>query len=378
MANSSLMDHPDIPRKKENLVYAGIWLIVACLYIFHIVFDHNMDSPIPGTMVAAKMLHVLAPCFVVFLVNNYLLIPRLLTGVRRHTACYVVSVAILVLLTSYVEYLVFTGEIFSSPHPHPDSGAVHGNAPPPPPDEGRFPMPIVHGMIYLFLTVGANVAVALIFRQMDYDLERQCLINAHMESQLSHLKEQINPHFYLNMLNNIHGLIEVAPERARQMVFDMSQLMRYMLYDSACQRIPLASELKFLRDYMRVMEQRFPRDKVSVTTLFPTDNASAGIMIPPLLFLAFIENAFKHGVSYRSSSFVAVAIEVGDATVRFTCINSMPADGEGRPAEPSRKGIGLSNVRKRLNLLYGSKANLDIESTSHSFKVNLTIPIYDS
>lgn len=211
------------------------------------------------------------------------------------------------------------------------------------------------------------------FQRFDDRFEKESLMKANAESQLAYLKNQINPHFYMNMLNNIHGMIEIDPDKAQLMVIDMSQLMRYMLYESSRRMIPLSEEIMFLRNYMSLMRQRFPENKVSVTSEFPADNEIVGISLPPLLFLVFIENAFKHGVSYQEASFVAVSIEVSQQSVRFNCINS----NHSRICDDMETtGIGLRNIRQRLSLIYGDKASLDLNVSRTTYTVNLIIPAH--
>lgn len=179
----------------------------------------------------------------------------------------------------------------------------------------------------------------------------------------------------MNMLNNIHGMIEINAEKAQEMVIDMSNLMRYMLYDSSNDRIALSSEIAFLKNYLRLMRQRYPEDRVKITVDFPSESAVSGVMIPPLLFLVFIENSFKHGISYRDDSFVSVRIEVQDNRVIFTCLNSVhpSADNHGHD-----HGIGLKNIRERLRLIYGDKARCDIRTTASTYLVNLSIPTHET
>ena len=233
------------------------------------------------------------------------------------------------------------------------------------------PLPLFLDFTYSLLVVGGNLAIALIFQRFDDTLERESLMKTNAEARLEYLKAQINPHFYMNMLNNIHGMIEIDPERAQTMVIDMSRLMRYMLYDSSKPMISLSDEVGFLQNYLRLMRLRFPENRVSITTDFPTEEKTRGISVPPLLSLVFIENAFKHGVSYRESSFVGVSMELGGNTLRVTCVNSRHSRGD---EQASDGGIGLSNVKQRLQLLYGDRASLEINATDSVYTVNLTIP----
>lgn len=367
-------------RNKENLIYWGLWAIIVLLYVLHVVSEHSDNPDVTFTVRdGVRMANTLLPLIALFVINNYVLIPRLLW--RHRLGWYVAASLVAVALVATWQYLshihgrppMFDGLWAEDSELH--KAFIRRHRP------HFVPMPFVHDLVNTILVVGGNLAIALISRQMKFNFEREQLLAANMENRLQQLKTQINPHFYMNMLNNIHGLIELDPPKAQDMVVDMSQLMRYMLYDSSQPHISLGAEIKFLSDYLRLMRQRFPADKVTVTSDFPDENVMAGIQVPPLLFLVFIENAFKHGVSYRRPSFVAISLEVSSDRrhLHFTCINSTLPPGSGQTA-PDRNGggIGLKNVRQRLSLIYGAEASLQIQETTASYTVNLTIPIHDT
>ena len=127
------------------------------------------------------------------------------------------------------------------------------------------PLPMFLDLVYDILIVGVNLAVALIFQRLDDKLERERMQKREAQNQLAYLKAQINPHFYMNMLNNIHAMIDIDAERAQDMLINMSKLMRYTLYDSSCERIALSSEIAFLNNYLSLMKQRYPDNRVSIT-----------------------------------------------------------------------------------------------------------------
>ena len=178
----------------------------------------------------------------------------------------------------------------------------------------------------------------------------------------------------MNMLNNIHGMIEIDAEGAQQMVIDMSHLMRYMLYDSSRATTTLDKEVEFISTYLSIMRRRYPRERVEISARLPEGDILRHIELPPLLFLVFIENAFKHGISYRRNSFVAISLSIEGDTLDFSIINSRPQE----PPLHSASGIGLTNIRQRLDLIYGSRAILDITETPQSYTAHLTIPIHEA
>ncbi len=351
-------------RKTETMVYAGLWALAIGIYMLDIMRNRaQMSQPLIDHTVVRAILSTMLPFFGLFLINNVILIPRLLLR-NRLLPYFILTAALVIVLWTY-QYFYFIHKISILPA---DARPI-----PPPHMRSLLPMPLVLDFTYALLVVGCNLAIALMFQRFDDKLDRESLMKANAETQLTYLKAQINPHFYMNMLNNIHGMIEINPEQAQSMVIDMSQLMRYTLYDSSRPIIPLSDEIVFLQNYLRLMRQRFPEDSLSIRSQFPPEAEMRGISIPTLLFLVFIENAFKHGVSYRESSFVSVSIEIVGTTVRFSCMNSAHSCGN-----ESDKGIGLKNIRERLKLLYGSGANLSIVHTESVYTVHLTIPAHET
>lgn len=342
-------------------IYVGIWGIVISLYLLNAMqVRSQMSLPLLDVSVFTNMIHTLLPFLILFLVNNTLLIPRLL--LKNRMPAYLLSVVVVMFVVWMVQYYDFIHHmqmrpprVSMRPHPHP-----------------LIPLPLLMDFTYSLLVVGCNIAIVLIFQRFEDKIERESLMKTNMESQLAYLKAQINPHFYMNMLNNIHGMIEIAPEKAQAMVIDMSQLMRYMLYDCSKPLISLADEVAFLRNYLRVMRLRYPESKLCITESYPDDKDMQSIKIAPLLFLVFIENAFKHGVSYREHSFVTVEMRVCDSKLEFACINSCHSTASATLSD--HVGIGLKNIRQRLELLYGSDAEFEISSSRSCYTVNLTIP----
>lgn len=360
-----------VTRKRgvETGIYIGLWVLVAGLYLLDVVRERSYTTmPLIDGVVLRQAAVCLLPYLTLFLINNLVLIPRLLF--RDRYVIYLCSAVCAVLAVWFLqnELFRFYEELrhVQFDHPRPHHGLHHGPHP-------LLPMPMMLSLVYDMLIVGANLAIALIFQRMEALIEQQRLQKANAEERLAYLKAQINPHFYMNMLNNIHGMIDIDTEKAQDMVIAMSKLMRYMLYDSSRPHIDLSEEIAFLRNYLDLMRQRYPSDKVRISADLPPDRDISGVMVAPLLFLVFIENAFKHGISYREESFVAVRIAVDGESVSFTCLNSRHQGR--RSGEPH--GIGLHNVESRLNLIYGNRYHLETVSDGPVYRVNLTIPVYE-
>ena len=170
----------------------------------------------------------------------------------------------------------------------------------------------------------------------------------------------------MNTLNNIHALVDIDPEKAKESIEEFSKLMRHVLYEGDKPTIPLPDELDFLRHYIALMRMRYA-DTVRIDLTLP--ERADGAEIPPLVLASFVENAFKHGISYEKPSFVRVSVSVEAGKIVFRCVNSR----QGAEQVQSH-GIGLSNVRGRLNLLYGDRYTLHIDQDGEVYDVLLLLP----
>ena len=226
---------------------------------------------------------------------------------------------------------------------------------------------LIH-IVTAFLVVGFNIAIKLFFKSVRDDEHLKELENQRLQSELKYLKYQINPHFFMNTLNNIHALVDIDTQKAKGSIVELSKLMRYVLYEASNKTILLSREIQFLKNYITLMRLRFT-DKVFIKVEFPTEIPE--VQIPPLLFISFIENAFKHGVSYRRESFIHVSVQLEEGNrISFRCANSC-----GGVVDKKDHGIGLENIRKRLRLLFGNDYTLSITEKEGEFAVLLLIPL---
>lgn len=224
-------------------------------------------------------------------------------------------------------------------------------------------------LIIAVLMMGFDLAVALFARYQEEEEKARRLEATHLQHELEYLKAQIHPHFFMNMLNNIHAMVEIDPARAQKMIMELSRLMRYVLYEGAAERTPLRVEAEFIEGYVNLMRERYVSGKVRVELRLPAADEMAAVRVPPLLFISIIENAFKHGISYQRPSFVEIALTVSAGSVCLDCRNSF----HPRPASSGR-GVGLSNLRQRLALLYADRFSLRTETVGDTYHVTLTIP----
>ena len=222
-------------------------------------------------------------------------------------------------------------------------------------------------IVILLLMMGMNIGIKLYFKQRGDRKRLEQLEKENLEQQLEYLKYQINPHFFMNTLNNIHALVDIDAEKAKSTILELSKMMRFVLYEGDKKGVPLTREFGFIRNYITLMRLRYT-DKVQISIDLPSQTPD--LMIPPLMLITFIENAFKHGVSYQHASFIEVKAEVQGDTLYFSCRNS-----KAEKSNEEKGGVGLANVKQRLKLLYDNDYSLKIQDDSDVYSVQLTIPL---
>lgn len=383
----------------EWFIYAVLWSVVfmAPAVDMYLKASANASFEFRWSDVREVWSNVL-PFFVLFLFHNLLLAPRLL--LRRKTAVYIVSiVCVLVvfqLLQKYdrwekisrlrtpqqQEFRQFPPQLPGGFTPSIDElesiSKSKGGLSFRRNDRRENPTPHFRPWVLFYpdsvrlviavLMLGLNIAVKLLFKsQRDEEVLKE-LEHQHLQQELEYLKYQINPHFFMNTLNNIHALVDIDAKKAKDTILELSRLMRYVLYEGSNRTIPLVREVKFLQHYIALMRLRYT-DKVHIEENI-TQEIPGEVQVPPLLFISFVENAFKHGISYQAASFIRVAVRLEGNEVFFRCSNSRHA----KNGDPN-SGIGLENVRKRLRLLYGNGYYLNIDGKSETFDVLLVIPL---
>ena len=385
---------------KENLTYLALWLILFLTPIISMGIRSTTDSGFEFDW--TEVFHVwriYGVYFIIFLIHNFLLAPIL---IYKHKKLMYFAITICLLSIFFVYQCLQRPERpmrhkFRHHHEMMDrrpqqmekmkdmrtkdfEGAFDEEAMPMPqrdkrprrmkPDDkppfGFGPSDIIHSVMMVLL-LGMNLGVKLYFKSDRDEKEMQLLEKKNLEQQLEYLKYQINPHFFMNTLNNIHALVDIEPEQAKTTILELSKLMRYVLYEGAKSSVSLGREIDFLNNYITLMKLRFT-DKVKIQVDFPTNVPEK--LIPPMLFITFVENAFKHGISYKEDSYINVKMRFNDNRLYFTCENSKHDESIAE-----RGGVGLQNVKKRLALIYGENYHLDINDGAKEYTVQLDIPL---
>jgi LytS/YehU family sensor histidine kinase len=203
------------------------------------------------------------------------------------------------------------------------------------------------------------------------ELER--LEQARLGAELGFLRAQVNPHYLFNTLNTIYSCALDQPAKVPELLLKLSHSLRYVLYESEQDRVPLEKEIQHLADYIALQELRL---EGRVQVQFTVEGFISGQTIAPLLLIAFVENAFKYCAEFLTrEGRINIALAVDGAQLRFRCVNDCLAAAEqaaNQPA-PAEGGIGLQNVRKRLALAYGKRQQLHISQPAGQFQVDLLI-----
>jgi two-component system, LytTR family, sensor kinase len=222
-----------------------------------------------------------------------------------------------------------------------------------------------------FLITGFSLGLRVTNKYIENEEKRKELEKERLNSELAFLKNQISPHFFFNTLNNIYSLVEINTNDAQKSILQLSKLMRYLLYESEQGNTVLSREIDFMKNYIDLMRLRLS-NKIDLQVEFP--ETPPELKIPPLLFIPFIENAFKHGIRNREKSFIFISMKVNNSEVFFTCKNSRFDKSDDVLQEES--GIGLDNVKKRLSLLFSGKHKLSVKETADSFGIDLQIDLH--
>ena len=368
-------------QKYENLTYLALWSLLFIAPVLSLYIRSTNDTQLAFSWLEVLMVwRKLLFFFAAFLVHNYLLAPLLVYRGRRWT--YFALVAVMVAAFAVWQCSTRPNERRFGPVP------TEQGIPPRPfddmenePREPREPKPHfrkhapvmlgqhdVVSVIVLILMLGMNLGVKLYFKQRRDQQQLAELEKQNLERQLEYLRYQINPHFFMNTLNNIHALVDIDPEKAKHTILELSKMMRFVLYEGNKKMVPLSAELGFLQNYITLMSLRYT-DNVQITVNLPS--APAGSEVPPLLFVTFVENAFKHGISYQQQSFVEVGATIENGMLTFQCRNSkQPTASSQQPG-----GVGLRNIRERLELIYGNRYTLNINDNINTYHIELTIPL---
>ena len=317
-------------NKKHRGLEIAIHLICWGLFFAFPLF--MLQQPNGSINWKAFMHHCVMPSTVciIFYLNYFLFIPRLLFKERNKEffIANMVAIFLLILGMNYYSTICF-----------------------PPRMDNKYLPPriffILRDVLSLVFSAGLSVSIRMSIRLSQAEAEKQEAVKSRTEAELKNLRNQLNPHFLLNTLNNIYALIAFDSDKAQQAVQELSKLLRYVLYDNQQTYVPLCKEVDFIRNYIELMRIRLSAN-VQMITKFDIQPDSQ-TLIAPLIFISLIENAFKHGISPTESSFISIHLSENDKEVICEIRNSNhPKTVEDK----SGSGVGLEQVSRRLEILY--------------------------
>lgn len=333
--------------RKYYLHHFVFWLLLFAAWHFFRYQDYPKDNGLWISLVKVADLALLV------YTTNYLLIPILL---YRKKYWLFGTIFLLMVVASSIFKMYVLGHLMHNPRMFSLAGGLKGR--------------IYDNVLPHILLVSTGAAFKLLLDQVKSQRRMAELAKEKANAELGFLKSQINPHFLFNSLNAVYFLIDKENAEARKTLLQFSDLLRYQLYDCNADKIEVEKEVNFLRDYMRLQQLRKDNTyKVS----FTVGEEVKGFYITPLLLIPFVENAFKH-ISHNAGmrNFVEVALNRRNGQMVFSVLNSKE---NHRQNNDPVGGIGLNNVKRRLELLYPDRHILSVKETADTFSIELTVKI---
>jgi two-component system, LytTR family, sensor kinase len=313
-------------------------------------------------------------CASLFYSNYFIFIPRFL--LKKRIVEYIILIVLSIFAVLVLLYFFPTQnhrmDIIPDhppfPEPKPNLGDSHGSFPRPLPRHFPFinPSTVVPFIIWI-LSSGIRMTSEW------YKSERQNVIieKEKLNTELAFLKSQVNPHFIFNVLNNICYLARIKSDATEEAIIKLSHLLRYNLYDFKHDKVSLDKEIQYLNDYIDIQKLRLYNNiKVNFIIKGNTDIA----MIEPLLFIPFVENAFKHGISTTENGEINIILVVTSNILNFRVQNPV---FHKLHQEETEKGLGLNNVLRRLNILYPDKHEITLSNNGSEYIADLKIILND-
>lgn len=337
----------------ENLLYLMVWMVIILVPVLNSKMLEEVHVSLENILIAWLKI---APYLLIFIIHNSLIAPRLLLRKHRYVWYLVVNLltitAVFSLVAIYEKYAPYDTEPY----------ILNGKA-------SFTDLAIYWNILLGFFMTGLNMGIKLLYRSLRDEQQMEELKRQNLQAEMDYLRYQINPHFFMNTLNNIHALIDIDTEYAKSAVIELSKMMRYVLYESGSETISLKKDIQFIENYIELMRIRYD-SSIDICLDYPATIPNK-VAIPPLLLIVFVENAFKHGVSYNHASFIHIRIGYRDDAVTAVISNS-----RHEKSRPGTTGIGLENVKKRLALIYQDNYTLSIDDSDPAvYTVKLIIPL---
>lgn len=328
-------------------VYHSIFWVA--FFALMVLYGYQEDMGVAFTL-SNELLNLLFYMVLVY-INLYYLIPRYLA---RHAFLYMGLVLVASALLTPIKIAVFYLKLSGQP-------------------EYQMQLVKTQGMEFIInvLVTLLSTVLRVIMDWWRYQNEKQLLLTQTMQSELRFLKSQINPHFLFNTLNNLYALTLKKSDKAPEIVLKLSEIMRYMLYECNEKRVLLSKEIQYIYNYLDLERLRQP---AGAEITFTTEGHISDQLVAPLLFVPFLENSFKHGLNHSvaGGGFVRLHLRAEGDALEFSIENSKP-EHMPRQEHPRSGGIGLTNIRQRLQLLYPGQHQLTVQDEPHRYVVTLRL-----
>lgn len=329
------------------LIHVLSWTIVFSLpYLLRYNYDDRMRNDPEGQVFLSVGLLTGIFWIISFYLNAETLIPKLVY--RKKYAWYALCLTGIFFIILLIHGEIFKWLVISRPFSFPNS--------------------LIFNLPAYLLTIAASTAYKVLSDRISSDKYEQAKQEETLKTELSFLRSQISPHFVFNILNNITALARLKSDALEPTVMKLSSLLRYMLYETNEEKVSLQTEIEYLQSYIDLQQQRFGSKAVINITL---ETGNMALEIEPMLLIPFVENAFKHGISMIEEPQIDISLHIREKTLQFSVSNKYNTDAE--EIKDKTSGIGLANVKRRLNLLYGKEHELTISRSGGWYKVFLQL-----
>lgn len=349
-------------KRVSVLIHILGWTMLGIVLLLLSPLSWRVDVPIQYWW---KQIFLGGLLLVIFYVNMLVLVPRFLLQGKL----FLYLMILLIGVVFYFGLIIYFENIINLPE------IMHNAFNPGKPfkPNGRWVFGDVFHLMLFLLSLGISTSVASVQKWQKDDAIRKELDRQRINTELSYLKAQINPHFFFNTLNNIYSLTNLDVKKAQEALLKLSRMMRYVLYENQKDETLLSKEVNFINDYIELMKMRLSaKVKLNIQVEAPKED----LVIAPMLLLPFLENCFKHGVSSQQESEILIKLEVMGETLFFETRNHIFPLHPDSP-EAQENGIGLVNTKRRLSLLYPEKHRLKFgkDEANEEYWVNLTIDL---
>jgi hypothetical protein len=345
-----------VNRNRVILLHLSFWCVYLSFFVYQVSrYQQRGDEFDWGRLFTVAAINLIFITAISYL-NYFYLLPRFLArkNFGRYLLEFVGPFALLIITRLQVERYILDGFRRQEKYLY----------------EPRFVVQVSAVTLFIVIFVGM---IRFALEWFEFESKKKAVENEKLTAELNFLKAQINPHFLFNTLNNLYYLAYTQSPNTTEVISKLSQMMRYMIYDSNHPKVPLGKEIEYMQNYISLERLRL-NNQVPIT-LELVGNPD-GVQITPLIFITFLENAFKHGVSNsHPDSWVEISIDIRQEGCFYRVCNSKVARTDKTAGEKS--GIGLQNVQRRLDLSYPGQYRLEVEEDARQYCVQLDLTLSD-